>query len=62
VAVRTDPTGRTLVSDKELGQPRARLVYWIVLTLTTVLFTLAFVFPGVIYVVGRWILHGFRSA
>ena len=45
MAARTDPTGRTLVSDKELGQPRARLVYWIVLTLTTVLFTLAFVFP-----------------
>jgi multiple sugar transport system permease protein len=37
--------GRTLVSDKALSQPRARLAYWIVLTLTTVVFTLAFVFP-----------------
>jgi multiple sugar transport system permease protein len=45
VAARTDTTGRTLVSDKEMGQPRARFLYWIVLTLTTILFTLAFVFP-----------------
>ena len=45
MAARTDTTGRTLVSDKELGQPRARLAYWLVLTLTTILFTLAFVFP-----------------
>jgi len=37
--------GRTLISDKELGGPRARIVYWIVLTLSTILFTLAVVFP-----------------
>ena len=45
MAARTDTTGRTLVSDKEMGQPRARFLYWIVLTLTTILFILAFVFP-----------------
>jgi multiple sugar transport system permease protein len=43
VAARTE--ARTLVSDKDLNQPRGRLIYWVVLTLTTVLFTLAFVFP-----------------
>jgi multiple sugar transport system permease protein len=36
---------RTLISDKDLNRPRGRLLYWIVLTLTTVLFTIAFVFP-----------------
>lgn len=36
---------RTLISDKQLARPRARVVYWIVLTLTMVGFTIAFVFP-----------------
>jgi multiple sugar transport system permease protein len=36
---------RTLVSEKELNRTRARVVYWIVLTLTMIGFTVAFVFP-----------------
>ncbi|WP_203897399.1 carbohydrate ABC transporter permease [Virgisporangium aliadipatigenens] len=36
---------RTLISDKDLNRPRGKAIYWTVLTLVTVLFTLAFVFP-----------------
>jgi multiple sugar transport system permease protein len=36
---------RTLVSDVDLHRGRARVVYWLVLTAVTVLFTLAFIFP-----------------
>jgi multiple sugar transport system permease protein len=36
---------RTLVSETELNRTRSRVIYWIVLTLTMVGFTLAFVFP-----------------
>jgi multiple sugar transport system permease protein len=36
---------RTLVSEKELNRTRSRVIYWIVLSLTMIGFTLAFVFP-----------------
>jgi multiple sugar transport system permease protein len=36
---------RTLISEKELNRTRSRVIYWIVLTLTMVGFTIAFVFP-----------------
>jgi multiple sugar transport system permease protein len=36
---------RTLISEKELNRTRSRVVYWIVLSVTMVGFTLAFVFP-----------------
>jgi multiple sugar transport system permease protein len=36
---------RTLISEKELNRTRSRVLYWIVLTLTMVGFTIAFVFP-----------------
>jgi len=36
---------RTLISEKELNRTRSRVIYWTVLSLTMIGFTLAFVFP-----------------
>ena len=36
---------RTLISAKELNRTRSRVIYWIVLSVTMIGFTLAFVFP-----------------
>jgi multiple sugar transport system permease protein len=42
---RREPAQRTLVSPHSLRSRRGRIVYWTVLTLTVVIFTLVFVFP-----------------
>jgi multiple sugar transport system permease protein len=42
---RMEPAQRTLVSPHSLRSRRGRIVYWTVLTLTLVIFTLVFVFP-----------------
>jgi multiple sugar transport system permease protein len=40
-----EPTTRTLISDLELGRPRTRIAYVVVLTLVTVVFAAIFLFP-----------------
>jgi multiple sugar transport system permease protein len=42
---RREPAQRTLVSPHSLRSRRGRIIYWTVLTLTVLVFTLAFVFP-----------------
>src|SRR3954468_15964500 len=39
------PATRSLISDQELARPRYRAAYFTVLTVTTVLFAAAFLFP-----------------